>query len=77
MPKPKTLIQLIENKGHTAASFARAVGISPAYLSRLIHTERWPGLENALKIADALGVGPASVWPVGGRRRVPKRRKNE
>jgi lambda repressor-like predicted transcriptional regulator len=75
VPKPKTLLALIENKGHTAATFAVAVGINPAYLSRLIHKKRWPGLEVALRVADALGVGPASIWPIGGRQRVPKRCK--
>ena len=74
VPKNKRLVDLLESKGHTASSLARAAGINPAYMSRLINARRWPGLESALKIADALGVGPASIWPVGGRSRVPKRR---
>jgi len=50
-------------RGVTAREAARAVGISPGYLSRLTSGQRQPSLAVADRLAEFLGCSVTDLWP--------------
>ena len=53
---PQKLRTLLEQRRMRPADLSRASGIPPASITRYLHGERQPTVENLTRIADALGV---------------------
>jgi transcriptional regulator with XRE-family HTH domain len=52
---PKRLNDLVKCLGHTQASFAKLIGITPAAMSQLLSGQRDPAAETLMKIHKATG----------------------
>lgn len=57
------LQRAVAARGETQLAFARRVGISPGYLSRLLSGQAIPSLEMAVKLAQEAGVPVESFLP--------------
>lgn len=43
---------------------AEKCGMKPQYISDVAREEKYPGVENALKIANALGLEVGDIWEI-------------
>ena len=59
---------LVERRGMTRSSLARAMGVTPAYVTQILNGYCEPGLSVIEKVANALDVSPRELFK---KRRIP------
>lgn len=57
----RELLQWLERTACQDAQFAARLGISPAYLSQILHGHRRPGLDVLARMRDLTGI-PPMAW---------------
>ena len=63
MPHPgKVVAQLLKERRLRQLDVAREAGISPSFLSDVVHGRRRPSLRVLAALARVLGVSPASIF---------------
>ena len=63
MAKENELRRILEARGTSQAWLARKTGLGVGTVNEIVQQKRAPTLENARKIAKALGVRVEEIWP--------------